>query len=605
MSKRILLVHGRSMKPSPEALCRLWKAAIRVGLERDHPEAVEAFDAANKKMVYYGEISNEFLHKKRPDHYPDWKKPEFEQAQVEGREAALEKLKTYGRDDFNKEQYDKLPGRSRFKERFADLFSGISALLGVANTIIERVAPDMAEYWSDERRFGSRVRERMIGPMKDAFDSGDSICIIAHSLGTLITYDTLWKFSRYGEYRGALTGGTNYNDDGFKVDLLVTLGSPLGDMTVGRSIKGAGNEGKWRYPANIGRWVNLAAHDDFISHDERIADDFEAMVEHKLIDQPIEDHRVYNLSIVPSADRQTNATLSIAAIRQAITSASPAWCSGQGDDGDNQTSAIACRRAIVMIVLTCHFAPRGGWSARRSSSAMIALALSPFDRSSTMVPIASCSAAFSTSRLPSCASSKPYGMIPLIRSPLAFLCARASAVRWPMTSRSSWASAAIVVKKNRPIGVVVSMLSVMDTRFAPAFSSLSAMLMASRVERARRESEYTITAPCCVHAWSSAAVRPDRLSMVRPLRPSSLWMVNGSNPWSSAYASIFRRWLSRPTPPRACSSVDTLRYPTAPPFSMGCRFEPFLAIWTSCAVVDRSVDDRRPQDRAQSKRVRE
>ncbi len=303
MGKTILLVHGRSMKPLPEALEALWMQAIRAGLERDHgADAVTAFDNATVEMVYYGNYSNEFLHDKNPGKYPDPDNPEFETGQVEGRTKALEALRARPRAEFyDRTVYKNLPQSSGLKEFVADLFAGSLSLLRVSNLIIERVAPDMAEYWSDETRFGSQVRERMISPLKRAFDSGDSICIIAHSLGTLVAYDTLWKFSRYGEYRGALTNGVNYNDhESCQVDLFITLGSPLGDSTVINTLKGSSNGGHLRYPANIKRWVNIAAEDDYISHDGSLADDFRGIFEHGLIDQPIEDERIYNLSIVPT-----------------------------------------------------------------------------------------------------------------------------------------------------------------------------------------------------------------------------------------------------------------------------------------------------------------
>jgi hypothetical protein len=67
------------------------------------------------------------------------------------------------------------------------------------------------------------------------------------------------------------------------------------------------------------------------------------------------------------------------------------------------------------------------------------------------------------------------------------LCANARQVRSLIWSRSSCASAAMVVKKNRPTGVVVSIFSVMLTRSAPASASRSAISIASRVDRASRE----------------------------------------------------------------------------------------------------------------------
>jgi hypothetical protein len=74
------------------------------------------------------------------------------------------------------------------------------------------------------------------------------------------------------------------------------MGAALGDTTVRRTLRGARARGPRRFPANIRRWVNLAAEDDYISHDQRIADDYAAMLEGGLCEE-ILDHRVYNLAL--------------------------------------------------------------------------------------------------------------------------------------------------------------------------------------------------------------------------------------------------------------------------------------------------------------------
>ena len=119
-------------------------------------------------------------------------------------------------------------------------------------------------------------------------DRDDTILVIAHSLGTMIAYDTFWKFSRTGEYRPGYTSK--------KIDLFITIGSPLGDETVKGQLKGMQARGKRRYPSNIRRWINIAAEDDYIAHDEDIADDFRKMTDWGLVDS-IVDHRIYNLAV--------------------------------------------------------------------------------------------------------------------------------------------------------------------------------------------------------------------------------------------------------------------------------------------------------------------
>jgi hypothetical protein len=279
MGKSIILVHGRDFKPPREALRDLYVSAVRLGLQRDHPARLAAFDQATIDFVYYGDLSNAFLSRVRGVPIPD---------DAASRWATLDLLTQWSAADFNRMNYESLPGRSGVGEAIADTLGGLLSALRLSDPIIEAVAPDMREYWNSESEFGSRVRSTMIAPLVRAMDRGDDILVIAHSLGSLISYDTFWKFSRTAEYRPA------YSEK--PISLWITIGAPLADETIKRNLKGAGRSGLMRYPANIQRWVNVAAHDDYISHDQRVADDYRAMLEHGLI-QSIEDRRVYNLSL--------------------------------------------------------------------------------------------------------------------------------------------------------------------------------------------------------------------------------------------------------------------------------------------------------------------
>jgi len=63
MAKRIIFIHGRATKPLKDDLRELWYDAVKSGLKRDHGQpSVDLFDSITKDFVYYGDISNEFLH---------------------------------------------------------------------------------------------------------------------------------------------------------------------------------------------------------------------------------------------------------------------------------------------------------------------------------------------------------------------------------------------------------------------------------------------------------------------------------------------------------------------------------------------------------------
>jgi hypothetical protein len=65
---------------------------------------------------------------------------------------------------------------------------------------------------------------------------------------------------------------------------------------VKRRLEGAGAEGPAKYPNNILWWTNVAAEDDYVCHDDRLANDYADMLAYRLVSR-IEDLRIYNLAV--------------------------------------------------------------------------------------------------------------------------------------------------------------------------------------------------------------------------------------------------------------------------------------------------------------------
>ena len=277
MAKRIIFIHGRAQKPSKDELQKLWFEATGYGLERDFGSSGKhEFAAVEKDFVYYGNLSNDFLDVPVED--------------PASRFQALEVLKSYSKAQFNKKTYKNVSKAGFLKEGLADTFSGILGKIGIAEPLITTVAPDMAQYWNEDSYFGSDVRNTLTPYLKAAFDADDQIMLVSHSLGTMISFDNLWKFSHYGEYRHTYGSAK-------KIDLFVTMGSPLGDENVKARLKGRNNKGFRKYPTNISRWCNFSAEDDYISHDSKIRNDYKEMVKLGLLSEGIMDyHPIYNLT---------------------------------------------------------------------------------------------------------------------------------------------------------------------------------------------------------------------------------------------------------------------------------------------------------------------
>jgi len=131
-------------------------------------------------------------------------------------------------------------------------------------------------YFANTGGVADRVRGLLAGVLRRSFAHGERVLLIAHSMGSVIAWDTLWQLARGEESSG-------------RIDCLLTLGSPLGLRYVQRRLAGHDRAGAERYPDNVDHWINVAAEGDLVAADCMIGDDFAAMRALGLV-QSIEDH---------------------------------------------------------------------------------------------------------------------------------------------------------------------------------------------------------------------------------------------------------------------------------------------------------------------------
>lgn len=139
---------------------------------------------------------------------------------------------------------------------------------------------DLRRYVQDQDGIAEHTREMLKLPLRAACKSGRPVLLIAHSMGSVIAYDSLWQM-------------THNERDRCRVDLLLTMGSPLGQNYLQKRIKGHAESGEARYPNNIRRWTNLAAVGDLTAIDPRLGNDFGEMVELGLVES-IDDKDLFN-----------------------------------------------------------------------------------------------------------------------------------------------------------------------------------------------------------------------------------------------------------------------------------------------------------------------
>lgn len=150
----------------------------------------------------------------------------------------------------------------------------------VANERMELHLRDLRRYRLNRNDIAEHTRQMLKIPLRAAAESKRPVLLIAHSMGSVIAYESLWQMSHDGE-------------EIVPVDLLLTMGSPLGQRYIQRRIMGHQENGVLRYPNYIRRWLNLSAIGDLTALDPLLANDFGEMVELGLIDA-IDDRSTQN-----------------------------------------------------------------------------------------------------------------------------------------------------------------------------------------------------------------------------------------------------------------------------------------------------------------------
>jgi hypothetical protein len=244
LSKIIIGIHGLGNKPPKDLLAKWWKEAIAEGLRKNkHP--VKDF---NFELVYWADI----LHKTplnpketntESDFYlsepyrPEVAKPD--RAGMSFRKRALEYLEKYS---------EKI------------LVNGVLSLniQSLTELFIHRHLRDLEEYYSESYTLVSNkkrlVREVIIERLVETLKKHrrEKIFLAAHSMGSIIAYDAL-----------------KYYSPEIKVEILATIGSPLGQQFVTSKIKsesGESNNKAFTIPDNIiGGWYNFADKEDQVA----------------------------------------------------------------------------------------------------------------------------------------------------------------------------------------------------------------------------------------------------------------------------------------------------------------------------------------------------
>lgn len=149
-------------------------------------------------------------------------------------------------------------------ERFTGALSGLAGWLlkqPAAAAFALRFVPEVAAYLTDSGR-----RERCRAVVAEVIERNRPSVVIAHSLGSVVAYETLWA------------------NPALEVELLVTLGSPLGMRNVVfERLLPAPVNGRGERPKGVRRWVNIADRHDIAAIPPLLAASFVGVDQERVV----------------------------------------------------------------------------------------------------------------------------------------------------------------------------------------------------------------------------------------------------------------------------------------------------------------------------------
>jgi len=260
MAKIIIGIHGLANRPPKDVHEQWWKKALVEGLEKNCQMQNPTFDF---QMVHWADLLYKYpLHTDENFSFDSmYYDPE------PYREAKQEALKEYKDGFLNEVEAGALAivgaGVDALKRHF-----GMDAL---ADWFLGKLLKDLAFYYDDHRMIANRQGQRELARkvLRDALKNallpltGQDIMLIAHSMGTIISYDVLRDLGR--------------SDPDLQISHFVTIGSPLGLPHVkGKIIEERGYDPRVRTPSIVTKsWVNFADRKDPVAMDVHLSDDYE------------------------------------------------------------------------------------------------------------------------------------------------------------------------------------------------------------------------------------------------------------------------------------------------------------------------------------------
>ena len=253
----VIGIHGLKNKPERDLLARWWVRSLQEGLQRNLGLALSlAFD-----LVYWADIQY-------PAPIPE---AELDNPYIAATgQGPLLRYRDTARDTA-KAIARKWGGRAVDKGKdLIGLDKHVDQLLGLA-------LDDLRDYYGNQD-IRNRVRERLTHALHR--HKNTRVCLIAHSMGSIIAYDVLRTLT--------------LEQDTTEIEHFITIGSPLGLPIVTQHVRK--EFAKTLIPQQVRQWTNLADPGDKIALDCSLGDDYRHTLGGILINEDL----VHNDYVDPS-----------------------------------------------------------------------------------------------------------------------------------------------------------------------------------------------------------------------------------------------------------------------------------------------------------------
>jgi hypothetical protein len=248
-NKRIIMIHGLASKPAEDSWFDLWRQCVIENIATDDKELAKAMgtDPNLFRSAYWANAS--------PHHIED-EAAYVKKLRLQVAKGIAERKRI--KDGFHVGAKEKVG--AFFKDRGVDVVKLLAGALSVKDDVMKGFLRE-TELYDEDQYIADHMRLPLEEALRDAWEDNCDVALLSHSMGTFIAYDVLWRFS-------------HRNTPGFKkykkkrVQLFVTMGSPLGDATVRDLLFSRHHQanGKRHYPNNIDFWHNYACLGDVVSH---------------------------------------------------------------------------------------------------------------------------------------------------------------------------------------------------------------------------------------------------------------------------------------------------------------------------------------------------